>query len=189
MNLITDQLLKKMKKTLILALIMIGLQINAQERKNDVMISPIHLIAEPSINVYYERILNKENGVGINLIIGGEDTNYEFSPFYRMYFGKKYAQGFFIEGFLPITNAGYEECTTKKKYVLDDNNTEYSTYIVDCNIRNLTTIGVGFGGGFKFVVKRNIVFEVSAGMLRRFGINNNYGSVSGKGMLGIGYRF
>ena len=31
--------------------------------------------------------------------INDEDTNFLISPFYRRYFGKRYASGFFVEGF------------------------------------------------------------------------------------------
>lgn len=35
-------------------------------RMNDIMISPIELIAAPMLNVSYERLLNENSGIGIN---------------------------------------------------------------------------------------------------------------------------
>ena len=54
-----------------------------------------------------------------------------------------------------------------------------------------TTIGAGIGFGGKWVARRNIIFEASLGIARRFGMNSEYSDtpVTGKGMLGIGYRF
>lgn len=145
---------------------------------NDIMIDPIFLIAAPAANITYERLLNKDAGLGINAIFGlGRDMEdfWQVSPYYRMYFGKKYAAGFFVEGFVPIT---YSK-TTEFRW----DNTPPETY-------EQTTFGVGVGFGGKWVVKRNIVFEASGGIGRRFGDNEKLDSpVTGKGMLGIGYRF
>lgn len=155
-------------------------------QQNDVMISPIELIATPMLNISYERLLNENSGVGINGIFyfgndsddSHEDSKFsQVSAYYRMYFGKKYAAGFFVEGFVPIT------MTTDVRYY----NTGVSS---DADRRSSTTIGAGIGFGGKWVVKRNFVFEASMGVARRFGKNNAYFSaLTGKGMLGIGYRF
>ncbi|MRM85558.1 hypothetical protein D1Z98_10425 [Riemerella anatipestifer] len=80
-------------------------------RSNDVMISPFPLIAGGAINVSYERLIDDSSGVGLDIILGLGDIsgNSQFSPYYRRYFGKKYASGFFIEGFLPITTSRDEK--------------------------------------------------------------------------------
>lgn len=155
---------------------------NTATRQNDIMISPIELIAIPAVNVSYERLLNEDNGIGINGIfyVGNDDEEVRFSqisPYYRAYFGKKYASGFFVEGFLPITMT--------KEYVYNYNEGVYaSERLVD-----ETTFGVGVGFGGKWVAKRNIIFEASAGIARRFGGDSGTSEITGKGMLGIGYRF
>lgn len=144
---------------------------------NDIMIDPIFLIAAPAANITYERLLNQDAGLGINAIFGlGRDMEnvWQISPFYRMYFGKKFASGFFVEGFVPITYSKSESYWV---------NNQPQTY-------EATTVGIGVGFGGKWVVKRNIVFEASSGIGRRFGNTENLDSViTGKGMLGIGYRF
>ncbi len=152
-------------------------------KRNDAMISPIELIATPMLNISYERLLNEKSGVGINGIFyfrndsddSHEDSKFsQVSAYYRMYFGRKYAAGFFVEGFIPVT------MTTDIRY--------YSSKYDDN--RRSTTIGAGVGFGGKWVVKRNFVFEASMGIARRFGKSNAYfGALTGKGMLGIGYRF
>ena len=185
-----------MKKLLLLAAIIGGtMSYQAQEtttenvRQNDVMISPIELIAIPLLNVSYERLINENSGVGINgMFYFGDDNADNFdeddssmtqiSPYYRMYFGRKYASGFFVEGFVPIT------MTTDYYYYF---NSPDPSQVID----KRTTIGIGVGFGGKWVARKNIIFEASMGIARRFGEAKYYDSsnITGKGMLGIGYRF
>lgn len=192
-----------MKKTIsLIALILLGATgINAQssnsennsERKNEIMLSPIELIAYPLLNISYERLISENSGVGINgMFYFGNDNDSDetgftqISPYYRMYFGKKYASGFFVEGFVPITS-------TKDYYYnyIYNENGSFTNY--EENRRTTVGIGIGFGG--KWITRNNIVFEVSGGLARRFGRNyDNYdyydgNNLTGKGMLGIGYRF
>lgn len=157
-------------------------------KQNDILISPIELIAIPLLNFSYERLLNENSGVGINgmFYFGNNDDDDEYgmtqiSPYYRMYFGRKYASGFFVEGFVPIT-------TTKDTY--------YETYTgpgyfnQESRVESNTTVGVGIGFGGKWIARNNVVFEASTGIARRFGMPERYNSaITGKGMLGIGYRF
>lgn len=190
------------KKISMLALILLGtIGINAQtsnsdsgaERKNDIIISPIELIASPLLNISYERIFRENMGIGINgMFYFGKDNNHDetgftqISPFYRMYFGKKYGAGFFVEGFVPITST--------KDYYYNYVYNEYGSFSYSEPNRR-TTVGIGIGLGGKWVTRNNIIFEVSGGLARRFGSNyDNYDfydgdNLTGKGMLGIGYRF
>lgn len=177
-----------MKKLLLLLTLSFGISLmNAQtdeessvsaQGMNDIMFDPILLIAAPAVNISYERLLDKDSGLGINAIFGlGRDMKdfWQVSPYYRMYFGKKFASGFFVEGFVPIT---YTK-TTQYTWV----NTPPETY-------EETSFGFGVGFGGKWVVKRNIVFEAGVGVGRRFGDTEKMdGATTGKGMLGIGYRF
>lgn len=78
------------------------------DRKNDIMLSPIELVAGSFFNASYERLLKEDAGIGVNgIFYFGKDRDEvkfsQISPYYRMYFGKKYASGFFVEGFTPIT--------------------------------------------------------------------------------------
>ena len=156
-------------------------------RMNDIMISPIELIAAPMLNVSYERLLNENSGIGINgmFYLGNKnDDDYtltQISPYYRMYFGKKYASGFFVEGFVPVTMT---KDTYYEYYVGPGYNSSASRE------DNNTTVGIGVGFGGKWVARKNILFEASMGIARRFGIDDKYdAAITGKGMLGIGYRF
>lgn len=183
-----------MKKLLLIASLVFAVTLQAQEetsaeRQNDIMISPIELIASPALNISYERLLNKDSGIGINVVVlldnGDNDGGLQsqISPYYRMYFGKKYGAGFFVEGFVPITmsnDSHYDYVVGPGGYIETRSTNEKNT-----------TIGAGIGFGGKWVARRNIVFEASIGIARRFGMSSEYDdtSITGKGMLGIGYRF
>lgn len=157
-------------------------QESASERKNDIVVDPILLIAVPMINVSYERILNKDMGVGLNAMITLDDNVdkfTQFSPYFRYYMGGKYAQGFFFEGFIPVTTDSYSSYDY------------YSNGNFNYRDEKLTTVGIGFGVGGKWIIKERLVIEASGGIARRFGTDrNNYSEpVTGKIMGGIGYRF
>ena len=161
---------------------------SGSQRKNDIVVDPILLIAVPLINVSYERILNKDMGVGVNAMVtlsDEVDDFKQFSPYFRYYMGRKYAQGFFFEGFVPVTL----ENDVYYSYQYDDINNNY--YYVNSSKKNLTTVGIGFGVGGKWLIKDRLVIEASGGIARRFGDFDTYdiGPVTGKIMGGIGYRF
>ncbi|MDQ0476003.1 DUF3575 domain-containing protein [Chryseobacterium sp. MDT2-18] len=181
-----------MKNFLLIATLLLAFSVQAQntadQRQNDIIISPIELIAGPALNVSYERLLNKDSGIGINALLlldnkdNGDGLQSQISPYYRMYFGKGYASGFFVEGFIPITTSNDSVYTP---YVGPGYYASSYTY------QKNTTVGAGIGFGGKWVARRNIVFEASIGIARRFGMKSEYSDtpVTGKGMLGIGYRF
>jgi hypothetical protein len=157
------------------------------------MVSPFDLLF-PALNVSYERLLDEDAGVGINLIafLGGNSneegtTSFtQFAPYFRYYAGKKYASGFFVEAFLPITSYKINEYSYTSSYSSNNNGFySYSNYAYQEISK--TSLGLGFGLGGKWITKRNILFEVSGGVARLFGDEDL--SVTGKGMLGIGYRF
>lgn len=151
-------------------------------RKNDLLIDPIFLIAGPIVNASYERILNEDYGVGVHTLfgLGAMDEIVQISPYARMYTGKKYASGFFLEAFVPITS-------TKEDVSRYDDNT--GNYIERRDERN-STVGLGVGLGGKWVVKRSIVLEIGGGVARRFGYKGTTGEpITGKWMMGIGYKF
>ncbi|MFL9834218.1 DUF3575 domain-containing protein [Chryseobacterium terrae] len=159
-----------------------------KERKNDILADPILLIAVPLANVSYERLISQNKGIGINAMITldrSDDKFMQFSPYFRYYLGKKYASGFFFEGFIPVTT----EENYHYNYNYDDINGYYYTSSVRKN--NFITVGIGFGVGGKWVINDRLVIEASGGIARRFGDRdkNYFEEVTGKIMGGIGYRF
>ncbi|WP_294304135.1 DUF3575 domain-containing protein [uncultured Chryseobacterium sp.] len=183
-----------MKKTLLLFTLLSAFTIStaqetgSRQRKNDILADPVLLIAVPMANISYERLLNENMGLGLNAMVtlSSDTENFkQFSPYFRYYLGKKYAAGFFLEGFVPVTmqqneiyNYNYDDVT---------NTMSYRNKVVS----NFTTVGIGFGIGGKWVIKNRLVLEASGGIARRIGDvdNDEVGPVTGKIMGGVGYRF
>ena len=180
-----------MKKNFLLVLILFAFySVNAQntktnedpsERKNEIK---LNLIAPLSgaVEAGFERYLNRNSSLGISAFIvydntKEEDLNYFISPYYRYYFGKKYASGFFVEGFGMFTSID-----GKKIYAADN-----ITFTEDKNVYDLA-LGAGFG--WKLVTKKGIVFEANAayGRLVFNADKTDHNQVIKLG-LSIGYRF
>ncbi len=180
-----------MKKNFLLALILFALySVNAQntktnedpsERKNEIK---LNLIAPLSgaMEAGFERYLNRNSSLGISAFIvydntKEEDLNYFISPYYRYYFGKKYASGFFVEGFGMFTSID-----GKKIYAADN--------ITFTEGKNVYDLALGAGLGWKLVTKKGIVFEANAayGRLVFNADKTDHNQVIKLG-LSIGYRF
>ncbi|MCX8522447.1 DUF3575 domain-containing protein [Chryseobacterium formosus] len=164
--------------------------IQAQEiekvRKNDILADPILLIAIPLANISYERLISQNKGIGVNAMIklNNEDKDFkQFSPYFRYYMGKKYASGFFFEGFIPVT------IQNDVNYIYEDYS-DFGYQNISKKNKSFTTVGIGFGVGGKWVISNKLVIEASGGIARRFGDLYRYdiGRVIGKIMAGIGYR-
>jgi hypothetical protein len=157
-------------------------------KKNELRIDPTYLVFAGALNVNYERILNSESGAGATLTLSnGKDTNTTFalSPYYRFYFGKKPAAGFFFEGFAMLSSFKAEFYNPEKP---SSNN--FFSNVNDS--KKITDLAIGFGLGAKWMTNGGVVFELSAGAGRN--LLNDYSNYTGnkivaKGALSIGYRF
>jgi hypothetical protein len=132
--------------------------------------------------VTYERLINEDSGLGVSLFFVKEDdfdTQFNLTPYYRSYFGKKPAAGFFVEGFAMI-NSG----DTGNYLAYDSINQNY--YTVEGE--NFTDFALGFGLGSKWIQKRGFVFEINAGIGRNL-LTSNSPEIVGRGGIAIGYRF
>jgi hypothetical protein len=136
-----------------------------------------------SFDVSYERILNEESGVGISVNLPFDkknwDINYTITGFYRYYFGKKPAAGFFGEAFGMLNNV--------EDYVYNESPTFY-TY----EPKTLTDFALGIGLGGKWVTKKGLLLEINAGVGRNL-FNNQYDDrdyeLIGRAGITVGYRF
>ena len=114
----------------------------------------------------YERTINEESAFGLNVVIPFDDDindglNYYISPYYRFYFGNKYAAGFFVEGF---------DTTVK-----EDNITDFA-------------LGIGLGG--KWITKSGFIGELNLGFGRNLFNSDRYDyEIIGKVGITLGYRF
>ncbi|PWN67668.1 DUF3575 domain-containing protein [Chryseobacterium oncorhynchi] len=180
-----------MKKNFLLAMILFAFySVNAQntktnedpsERKNEIK---LNLIAPLSgaVEAGFERYLNKNSSLGISAFIvydntKEEDLNYYISPYYRYYFGKKYASGFFVEGFGMFTSID-----GKKIYAADN--------VTFTENKDVYDVALGGGLGYKLVTKKGFVFEANAayGRLVFNADKTDHNQVIKLG-LSMGYRF
>lgn len=149
--------------------------------KNEMKGNALFLVLGAS-EITYERLTDENSGLGVSLFFSNEedfDTSFSLTPFYRAYFGKKQAAGFFVEGFSMIS-AG--------------NTGSYSDYNFNTNTyftvegKKYTDFALGFGVGSKWVHKRGFVFEINAGIGRNL-LSNTSPEIVGRGGITLGYRF
>ncbi|GMN06800.1 hypothetical protein MTsPCn5_21890 [Croceitalea sp. MTPC5] len=194
-----------MKKIVLLILLVIpGITILAQssdqsttldEKKDEIRIDAIGLIAFKYIDLTYENLLNEESGLGINLqftLDGDQSENvnrirrFSLTPFYRQYFSRKYAKGFFVEGFMMYAaNREYDYVD----FIQDPVTGEFMDVYENIDFNTLA-IGVSVGG--KFVTKRGFVAEVFLGIGRNLlevPENSFISEIEVRGGIALGYRF
>lgn len=137
-----------------------------------------------SFQVGYERHLNHNSSLGLSFYYvfdntkNEKDLNYSISPYYRRYFGRKYAAGWFVEGFGMLTSID-----GKKIYTSDD----HSIYTENPDVIDFA---LGAGGGWKWVSKSGFLFEANlgcGGLL--FNANKTDHTIVAKVGLSAGYRF
>lgn len=145
--------------------------------KNEIKVNALMLVlgaAEAS----YEHLLDKESSFGVSLFFPTDknsmDTKYSLSPYYRFFFGKKPAAGFFAEGFGMLNN--YDDI------IYNGGDQNYTNV-------NKTDFALGFGIGSKWITTKGILFEINAGIGRNlFNVTENHQLV-GRGGVSLGYRF
>jgi hypothetical protein len=179
-----------MKKTLLVAVILFSFfSVKAQ---NENIVDPYQNNNEFKLNVVsplsgafeasYERHLDKKSSLGISFLTVydntiNKDLNYYVSPYYRRYFGKKYASGFFAEGFGMLTSID-----GKKIYSAD-----HSTFTENPNVTD-GALGLGLGG--KWLTKSGFVFEINVGYgFLLFNADKTDHNIVNKIGLNVGYRF
>lgn len=165
-----------------------------KKKLHEVKINAFNTLIFKSLEGSYEYLINKESSVGISMMVNLNDEYYEggqynetfaLTPFYRRFFSRKYAQGFFMEGFgmYNIQRNNYYEYD----YVdLVDGSYSYTT--VDEDTNNFA-LGIALGG--KFVSQKGFAFEFYGGVGRNLFTSDsryNYEFVPRLG-VSFGYRF
>lgn len=148
--------------------------------KNEIKGNALFLVLG-AVEVTYERILNEDSGLGASLFFVNEevsDPSFSLTPYYRAYFGKKPAAGFFVEGF-SMFSTGKDSAT----YYFDNLGN-----LINIEKNRYTDLALGFGLGSKWVHKRGFVFEINAGIGRNL-LSTNSPEVVGRGGITLGYRF
>ena len=154
---------------------------NPYQKNNEIK---LNLIAPlfGAVEAGFERHLNKNSSLGISAFFvydnkKNEDLNYYISPYYRYYFGKKYASGFFVEGFGMFTSID-----GKKIYSADN--------VTFTEKKDVYDVVLGAGLGYKLVTKKGLVFEANAGYGKLlFNADKTDHTIVAKFGLSAGYRF
>lgn len=162
--------------------------IGLYEKKNEVKLNA-YFTALGAFEATYERNLNKKSSIGITGLyvfskkndgnsINDEDTNFLISPFYRRYFGKRYASGFFVEGFGTFGSTDGKQLTDMDGNITLDEGPDVFDF------------SLGLSIGSKWVTKSGISFEVLVGMgAHLFNSTKTDHNVVNRRALSIGYRF
>lgn len=178
------------KLTLTLLLLTTFFYSNAQQAdttdtdfaRNEVRLNGLYLVLG-AFEGSYSYVLNDESTVGVSLLIPfdediSDDLNYYVSPYYRFFFGRKPAAGFFLEGFGMLNSIKEERFVGNIDPVIEE--------------ENITDFALGIGLGGKFMTNRGLIGEVNLGVGRNLfnGDNNGSGNdVVGKFGVSLGYRF
>jgi len=148
---------------------------------NEVKLNGLYLVLG-AFDITYERTINEESAFGVTLFVPfdddiNEDFNFYLSPYYRFYFGKKYAAGFFIEGFGLLSS--YEQSSIG-----------FDSVDPVISKENKLAFALGIGVGGKWVTKSGFIGELGLGLGRNIVNSEDYAdSIIGKVTVGLGYRF
>jgi hypothetical protein len=176
-----------MKKLLIMFCLMVFTFGYSQDKetasfnKNEIKGNASFLVAG-ALEVSYEHLLSEESGIGASLFLAITDdfaTNFALTPYYRFYFGKKPAAGFFVEGFGSLNS--YDDS------IYTGQDSSYNYYYKDVS---RTDFALGFGLGSKWITKSGFLFEINAGVGRNlFNSIDTDHEIVGRGGITLGYRF
>lgn len=149
-----------------------------KQKKNEVKINALGLIAFSVIDLNYEYVFSEESAFGAALFIdlGNSDSfegrEFGLRPYYRKYFSRKYGKGFFIEGF-GLLNTGDE-----RRFFggLDED-------------RNFSGFALGVGIGGKWVTPSGFLAELNFGVGRNVIRSEFAPDFVGVASIGVGARF
>ena len=155
------------------------------DRKNEIKLGAVKLIAGPILDLEYERALNSSSSLGANVVANlSEDEflyDFAFTPYFRMYFteSREYGtRGFFAQAFMGYSSG------TDYDYDYDPNSGIYEELE-----QNWNSLGAGLGVGTKWVNRHGFVFQLVFGLGRNFIVNDYAPEIFLQGDAYIGYRF
>ncbi len=160
---------------------------NNQIDKSELKLNATNLILFSYLDGAYEHLINEESSFGVSLLISLSDDEildeyrtFSITPYYRQYFSKKYAKGFFVEGF-GMLNSG-------------DDLSEFITFgesgeVISSSNGSYTDFALGISVGGKFVTPRGFVVDLYLGIGRNL-LNTDFSpELVGRGGVTLGYRF
>ena len=188
-----------MKKIVVIMALFAAVSSNAQvdypessgtafSKTNELRLGAARLLFGNSLNIGYEKIIDRNQSYGADLLIGFDDRDADFnqkisvSPYYRFYFNKSQeygAKGMFVEGFADF----YSGRTYNYSYYYNQNG---GFYYYDKE--NFFDVALGLSIGWKWVNTAGFVFELKGGYGRNI-LNQNPNEGVFRGDFSIGYRF
>lgn len=149
------------------------------EKRTELKLNVFNFLVLNSLDGTVEFLLSEESSFGVSTFINLGNTddidfprNFSITPYYRQFFTKRYAQGFFVEGFGMVLN--------REDVFFDD---------FEDRERTQTTAALGISVGGKFLTRNGFVAEVYAGIGRTLSSDDFFSSVVSRGGLSLGYRF
>lgn len=136
-----------------------------------------------ALDFEFERTLTKHSSVGMSFRQAFKSSQQsEVAAFYRHYFGKNYASGFFVEGF-GMYNSNYEyqfSVSTGSSLLPNSDIYEYGS-----------DFALGLGIGYKYVSKKGLILQTHIGAGRNIinGYQPNGEYFVGKAGISIGWSF
>lgn len=160
------------------------------DRKNELHVNVFYPIVFKSLEVDYERIINEDSSYGVSVLYANYENlkkHYMLSPYYRKYFSKGNAKGFYMDTFLSL-NGGVSE-NYNYDYIFDDQS--QTGYYVEYKDKNkFTDVAFGLSAGVKFLSSDHFVgilhMSVARNLFAKDGTNYD---IIGKGGISVGYRF
>lgn len=154
----------------------LGKSSSVLDRKHEVKIGAIKLLAGPILEGTYEYINNSDFTFGSSLLFNLDKDNdypedFSITPFARFYFqeSKEYgASGFFVEGFAKYSSG---------RDTFNSGDDDY----------NAAALGISLGK--KWFNKTGFVFEILVGAGRTLGGSDATPDAIFRGDLNLGYRF
>ena len=155
--------------------------------RNEVKLNMFNLVVFKYLDASYEWVIDEESSVGVaGLINLGDDYDtfdylrkFSLTPYYRRYFSKGYAKGFFVEGF------GMLNQTSDPFF----SNFDETTQTFSNNSESFTDFAIGVSLGGKFISKKGFVAEVFGGIGRNLLNSDTTVDVVGRGGISLGFRF
>lgn len=160
-------------------------------KTHELKVNTFNLIVFKTVDFSYEYLINSESSVGVTLLFNLQDDNndnpfyyerFAFTPYYRHYFSRKYALGFFLEAF-----GMYNYQEDYYDYYYDFRNRAY----IDMSDLKSNNIAFGISVGSKFISRKGFLFEFYGGAGRNIYSSNEDNATEIVPRLGVslGYRF
>ena len=188
-----------MKKLILIPLLLLSIHTFSQEtetkkKSHEVKLNAFNTLIFKSLEGSYEYLINKESSAGISLMVNLNDEfnegpesaeTFAITPYYRRFFSRKYAWGFFMEAFGMYNKQQYDY------YENNHSSTGNDSYIYNSIDKETNNFALGISIGGKFVSQKGFAFEFYGGIGRNLFTSDsryNYEFVPRLG-VSFGYRF